>query len=98
MAEDARPQLVAVSIDQLAGQENEPLGRVAIEPGKPLGEERGDLGGKRCRTPTRRPRLVQVGDAGLGGVGDHEAQVRLRGSGEEGVPIPVRIDAAADGA
>ena len=87
---------MAVLEDELAGEDDESLRRIAIEGTeavvKQLGEL-GGLGGGRC--------VVQAtcrvkGDAGLCSVGDDEADVRLCSQGQEGIVVCVGVHCAAD--
>ena len=89
-------QLLAVVVDELAGEDDQTLVRSALEGGVSLVEHAGQLCGEAVgRHLVELAVALRVGDAGLSGVGDDDLQVLRAGQSQHFVPLALGVGADA---
>ena len=91
-------QLLAVVVDQLAGQDDQTLVGSALECGVALVQHAGQL----CREAVggnliKLAVALRIGDAGLGGVGDDDLEILRAGQSQNFVPLALGVGADAVG-
>ena len=91
-------QLLAVVVDQLAGEDDQALVGCAVKSLVALVQHAGQLGGEAGgRHLVERAVALGVGDAGLGGVGGDDLQVGAGGQGQHLGPLALAVGAHAVG-
>ncbi|MNC22909.1 hypothetical protein D3C75_709170 [compost metagenome] len=90
-------QVVAVAVDQLARNDHETLVSCAVEGGETLVQKHSQLAGEGGRRSVVITVLSGVCNAGFGGVGDHEAQLRALSQAQVSGKIFIWVNSAADG-
>ena len=93
---DALLEVLAVFEDELAGEDDEALVLCAVEVLETVVQELGELSGIGAGGLVVKLACGVEGDAGLGGVGNHEADFGLLGEFEVGLEIGIGVDTAGD--